>query len=313
MTDVPSSTPLPTWEGFLLPTLYVLSNGETHQLRALFAAVQDHLQLTDDQRWETVGSGQSKAENRIGWALSALTRAEVLHRPSRGHYAITVTGRELLRRRPQGLTEADLRKIPAYQAYTPRASAPAPGPDSAATSRSSVDQPDVTPREQIETGVSRIDSAVAAELLDKLRGQDPAFLEQSVLDVLVAMGYGGAEQRARRIGGTGDGGVDGVIDQDALGLDQVYVQAKRYGVDKTVGREAVQSFVGALHGVGASRGVFITTSSFTSGAREYVKQIPSRVILIDGARLAALMIRYRVGVRVADTFSIVEVDEDYFV
>lgn len=126
------------------------------------------------------------------------------------------------------------------------------------------------------------------------------------------MGYGGAEQRGRRIGGTGDGGVDGVIDQDALGLERIYVQAKRYKEGNSVGRETIQAFIGALHGFGASRGVFITTSTFTQHARDYASGIQSRVILIDGKRLVSLMIKYRVGVQVKQTYDVVEVDEDFF-
>lgn len=153
---------------------------------------------------------------------------------------------------------------------------------------------------------------VAADLLKRLREQDPSFLEQSVLDVLVAMGYGGTEQRATVLGGSGDGGVDGVIDQDPLGLERVYVQAKRYGKDNSVQRPDIQGFVGALHGVGANRGVFITTSRFSSGATEYAKGINTRVVLIDGQRLTELMIKYGVGVQQRQVFTVVEVDEDYF-
>ena len=133
-----------------------------------------------------------------------------------------------------------------------------------------------------------------------------------VLDLLVAMGYGGVEQRARRIGGSGDGGVDGVIDQDALGLARIYVQAKRYSADNVVGRPQVQGFVGALHGQQADQGVFITTSSFTKAAAEYARQVNASVVLIDGARLAGLMIQYRVGVQVENTYTVVKLDEDYF-
>lgn len=132
------------------------------------------------------------------------------------------------------------------------------------------------------------------------------------MKLLLAMGYGGAENRGRRIGGSGDGGVDGVIDQDTLGLDQIYVQAKRYAPDATVGREAIQSFVGALAGRGATRGVFITTSRFSAGALEYAKSIPTRIILIDGKQLTELMIRHGVGVQVAKTYTVAEIDEDFF-
>jgi len=145
-----------------------------------------------------------------------------------------------------------------------------------------------------------------------LRDQDPAFLEQAVLDVLVKMGYGGTDGQARRIGGTGDGGVDGVIDQDKLGLQRIYVQAKRYAADNTVGREAIQAFVGALHGRNVSHGIFITTSRFTPGAAEYARTIGTRVVLIDGVRLAELMITYGVGVQARNVYTVVEIDEDYF-
>lgn len=160
--------------------------------------------------------------------------------------------------------------------------------------------------------MSRLTSDVAAQLLKRLRDQQPAFLEQAVLDLLVKMGYGGAEGRALRIGGPGDAGVDGVIDQDALGLDQIYVQAKRYGADNSVSRETVQAFVGALHGKNVNHGIFITTSHFTPAAVAYADAIGSRVILINGTRLADLMIKYGVGVQAKSTYTIAELDENYF-
>jgi restriction system protein len=171
---------------------------------------------------------------------------------------------------------------------------------------------EVDPIEQIEHGVARVRSEVATDLLVRLREGSPTFFEQAVVDVLLAMGYGGSERRGRPIGGSGDGGVDGVIDQDALGLDQIYVQAKRYAEGNHVGREAIQAFIGALHGFSASRGVFITSSSFTRGAADYARSIPTRIILIDGPRLTDLMIKYRVGVQVSRSYDVVEVDEDFF-
>lgn len=149
------------------------------------------------------------------------------------------------------------------------------------------------------------------DLLDRLRTSHPDFFEEAVVDLLLKMGYGGAAQRGRRIGGSNDQGVDGLIDQEALGLDQVHIQAKHYKEGNNVGREAIQAFVGALHGFGASRGVFLTTSSFTSGAVEYAQKVQSRIILIDGSKLVNLMIQYRVGVQVQRPFSAVEIDEDY--
>lgn len=193
----------------------------------------------------------------------------------------------------------------AHQAYAPSAS---PNPVRPLV----VHESTVEPLEQIIEGVARLHDEVKTDLIKRIREQTPDFLETAVLELLVAMGYGGTEQKATRLGGTGDGGVDGVIDQDALGLDQIYVQAKRYGQGNTVGRPDIQAFVGALHGMGASRGIFITTSSFSPGAREYASSVSTRVILIDGERLAGLMIKYGIGVQTRDIFTVVEVDEDFF-
>lgn len=171
---------------------------------------------------------------------------------------------------------------------------------------------ELDPVEQIEQGIDRIHADVASDLLARLHEQDPAFFEQAVLDLLMGMGYGGAEGKATRTQLSADGGIDGVVDQDALGLSRIYVQAKRYALDSAVGRPAIQGFVGALHGNQATQGVFITSGRFSSEAVRYADSIPTRVVLIDGHRLATLMIRYGVGVQVKRTVTIVEVDEDFF-
>ncbi len=205
------------------------------------------------------------------------------------------------------MSERDLKEVPAYAEY--RATGRPP------TTPSPVDVTDdaqLDPLEQIDAGVGRVHLDVARQLLDRLRVASPDFLEQSVLDVLVSMGYGGVEQRARRIGGSGDGGVDGVIDQDPLGLARIYVQAKRYAADNIVGRPQIQGFVSALHGQQATQGIFITTSGFTREAREYARSVSASMVLIDGDRLADLMIRHTVGVQVVQTYTVVEVDQDYF-
>ncbi|MBO0854415.1 MAG: restriction endonuclease [Nocardia sp.] len=294
---------MPVWGGFLTPVLQVLSDGRLRKRRDLQAAVFDHMGLTTEERAEVLPSGQHRANNRLGWALSGLYRAELVEKPARATFVITEAGRALLAAHPDGIDEKTLKALPAYQSYVP--------------TRPEADEPGETgtvadPLEQIEAGISRLDADVAAELLKRLLEQPPKFLERTVLKVLVAMGYGGADRHATHIGGSGDGGIDGVIDQDPLGLDQIYVQAKRYAPENTVQRPALQEFVGALHGMGASRGVFITTSSFTNGARQYVQSVPTRIVLIDGRRLAALMIKYRVGAQKYKTFTVVEVDEDYF-
>lgn len=164
----------------------------------------------------------------------------------------------------------------------------------------------------IEQAVMRINLKAAADLIRRLRGQSPLFFEKAVIDVLIAMGYGGLDSRVRHIGGTGDGGVDGVIDQDALGLTRIYVQAKRYAEGNTVGRPELQGFIGALEGQNAKQGVFVTTSSYTKDAVEYAEGRPDRLAIIDGKKLAEMMIRYGVGVQVKEVFSVVGVDRDYF-
>lgn len=297
---------IPTWEGFLTPVLQVLSDGRTRTRREMYDDVAEHIGLSDAQRAETLNSGQRKASNRVGWAMSALVRAEALSRPRRGACVITDSGRRLLADHPRGLTERDLQEIQAFRDYVPLSKS-APNSPAASPSQAILD-----PIEQIEQGVDRLNSDVASQLLKRLREQDPAFLEQSVLDVLVGMGYGGTDGAARRIGGTGDEGVDGVIDQDKLGLQRIYVQAKRYAADNVVGREAIQAFVGALHGRNVTQGIFITTSRYSAGATEYARSIGTRVVLIDGDRLAELMISYGIGVQPAKTYRVVELDEDYF-
>lgn len=207
---------------------------------------------------------------------------------------------------PRASARKELKSLPAYRAYVTT--------KTEIDGSESTDEPDTAtePLERIEAGIAQLHADVAADLLKRLREQPPEFLEQSVLDVLVAMGYGGVEQQVRRVGSSGDGGIDGVIDQDPLGLDRIYVQAKRYAPGNTVGRPALQEFVGALHGMGASRGVFITTSAFSQNARDYVQNIQTRVVLIEGIRLATLMIKYGIGVQQRKVFTLVEVDEDYF-
>ena len=154
--------------------------------------------------------------------------------------------------------------------------------------------------------------SLGVELLENLRESDPAFFEQVVVDLLLAMGYGGAEKRGIVIGHSGDGGIDGVIDQDALGLDQIYVQAKRYKQGKNIGSETIQAFVGAIHGRSAQKGVFFTTSAFTPNSKEYARSVPTHLVLIDGERLVNLMMKYRVGVQIKNTYYSLELDKDYF-
>jgi restriction system protein len=171
---------------------------------------------------------------------------------------------------------------------------------------------DATPRETIASAVEESNAAVADEVLERVREHDPAFLERLVLDVLTAMGYGGAAGSAEHLGRSGDKGLDGVIKQDALGLDRIYVQAKRYAADQTIGRPQIQEFVGALHGAQADRGIFITTSRFSAEAYTYADRVAARLILLDGGALSELMVRHNIGVQDRETYVIKRIDEDYF-
>jgi restriction system protein len=301
---------MPTWDEFMVPVLRVLADGGVRALREIRDATTAAVGLSDDQLAEESASGYSKATNRIGWAASYLSRVGALDRPARGRYVITDIGRRLLVTHSEGITEPALRALArdGDQWWVAKKSNTNPVPviDDVVTTSP------LDPVEQIEEGIARINADVVADLLTRLHQRDPGFFEQAVLDLLMGMGYGGTEGRATRTQLSHDGGIDGIVDQDALGLSRIYVQAKRYALDATVGRPEVQAFVGALHGNQANQGVFITTGRFSSGARDYAGSVPTRVVLIDGQRLTALMIRYGVGVQVRQTVHIVEVDEDFF-
>lgn len=304
---------MPNWEGFMIPTLRVLSDGVTRHWREFQPLVADEVGLTDEQKAERLSSGGLKYENRIGWGVSFLTNVGALTRPSRGHYQITDAGRTLIDLFPNGAREKDIKQLgedPAspiriYQSTVTR------DKPVQATEIETADAAALTPIEQVQNGIERINQEIAADLLDRLQGKEPGFFEQAVVDLLLAMGYGGTTGTGNVTQLSNDGGIDGVIDQDILGLNRVYIQAKRYSVGNTVGRPDLQAFVGALSGK-ADSGVFITTSTFSNGAREYANNVPTRIILIDGNRLASLMIRYGVGVQVRETYKVVEIDEDFF-
>ena len=300
-------TGVPTWEQFVVPVLTVLSDGETHAARQIHAATAEVVALSDEARQELIPSGQRRYVNRVNWAMSYLARAGGAERPVRGHYRITDAGRRLLADKPDGITEKHLADLAGNSLRTRAAKVfdvvESVEPEAGTT---------LDPVEQIEDGIARIEAEVAAELLIRLHANEPAFFEQAVLDLIVAMGYGGADGTATRTQLSNDNGIDGIVDQDALGLSRVYIQAKRYALDASVGRPDIQGFVGALHGAQANQGVFITTGRFSTGATAYAHSVSTRVVLIDGARLARLMIRYGVGVQIKRTVHIVEIDEDFF-
>ena len=305
-------TDMPSWEGFMIPTLRVLSDGIERHWRDFQPLVANEARLTEQQQTQMLPSGKGLTfHNRIGWGVSFLTNVGALQRPKRGHYQITDAGRELIRLFPNGARERDVKAlgvdpnspIRVYQASAPRAINTAPVIE--------VDAEALTPIEQVQSGIERIHEEVATDLLTRLQGKEPGFFEQAVVDLLLAMGYGGTTGTGNVTQLSNDGGIDGVIDQDILGLNRVYIQAKRYADGNTVGRPDLQAFVGALSGK-ADSGVFITTSRFSEGAQTYAENVPTRIILINGKRLTSLMIRYGVGVQARETYKVVEVDEDFF-
>ena len=292
---------IPKWHEFMAPILRVMADGETRDRSEITESAADEVGLTADERAVTLTTGQPMYANRVGWAISHLTKAGALQRPERGRYIIDDAGRRLLDSYPL-VTRDDVETVTGYR-----------------RTRSVVDTPSdqtseiesLNPAELIDQGIKQIHAEVASELLTRLLAKSPTFFEQTVVDLLVAMGYGGADGQARVTSASNDGGIDGVIDQDTLGLSRVYIQAKRYSPDNAVGRPEVQGFVGALSGM-ADGGVFITTGRFSPGARQYADAVPTRIILIDGARLTTLMIRFGIGVQTKQTVKIVEIDEDFF-
>lgn len=249
MTEAVAGDGIPPWHEFMMMVLHVVSDGDSWKRRDLVAAVLDLSEITVEQRAILLGAGDSMAENRVGWAISALNRATALDKPERATFTISPVGRKLLEECPEGIGEAELKPIEAYRNYQPAGRSRA---GLLQTGVPTVDE-EASPREQIEAGINRIAADVGEVLLARLRESHPDFFEGAVVKLLLGMGYGGAEQRGRRIGGSDDGGVDGVIDQDSLGLEQIYVLAKRYAEGNRVGRETIQAFIGALHGFGAKR------------------------------------------------------------
>jgi restriction system protein len=304
-----------TWDQFMHPVLSILKEEDEVRMRDLQDKAADLVGLSSEERAELINSGQERYRGRVGWACSYLFKIGAVARPLRGSYGITPLGRELLNLYPDGFAEKEYKTFAnerGIELFASRATATAPASAEPASTSSSEHIGPLDPVEQIDDGVQRLNSTIADELLARLHSNAPSFFEEAVLKLLIAMGYGGAEGRATRTQLSSDGGIDGIIDQDALGLSRIYVQAKRYAPDNPVSRPAIQAFVGALQGAQAHQGVFLTTGRFTAGARDYAEAIQSRVILIDGSRLTNLMIQYGVGVQVERTISIVKVDEDFF-
>jgi len=302
-------TEIPNYQELMLPLLRVLgeAGGGVHQ-QELTRRVADGLNLTEEQRQLTLPSGQqTQIHNRTGWAGWYMKQAGLLENVKRGHWAITEEGKKLLAQNPPTIDHKLLANYPSFVAKMQRTKE---GVEAEATvAVMSNDQQ--TPTEQIEQAHAQLNQNLASELLDQMGRMDPYRFEQLVVDLLFAMGYGGSREEAAKVTKkSNDEGIDGIINEDRLGLDVIYVQAKRW--QSTVGRIEIQNFVGALVGKHAQKGVFITTSDFHKNAIEYARSVQHKVILIDGQRLAELMIEYNVGVSTIRTIALKKVDSDYF-
>jgi restriction system protein len=302
---------IPAYEAMLGPMLALHADGSELQRASVRAALAEHFHLSQEDLQEMLPSGRQRTfHNRVNWAAVYLAQASLLDRPQRGTTRITARGREVLARHPDHIDNTVLAQFPEFQEFLSRAKT-TPSPPGAGGG--GLAEPQATPEEAIDAAYRELRAALAEEVLGRVLDKPADFFEAVVLDVLLAMGYGGSrEDAAQRLGRTGDQGLDGVIYEDRLGLDMIYVQAKRW-TDHPVRRPDVQAFVGALQGARASKGVFITTSRFTDDAADYVTRVQPRVVLIDGRRLADLMIEYGVGVSRFRSYELKRVDEDYFV
>lgn len=297
------------FEYYFIPVLDSLKrNGKMHR-RQNMEDVARVEKLSPEELALKTPKGTGIFRSRVHWAQAFLAQAGAVSRPQRGYLEITERGLKLLAENPQGFKAKKFHEFPDYANAWGRRNRNGETP----TEEMDTPDSDVSPQERIEIAVSEIEAALASEIVQRVQNLSPKFLEVVVLELLHAMGYGASETSIEHVGGPGDEGIDGVIHQDTLGLQRIYVQAKRYKAESTIGRPDIQKFVGALAGQGANGGVFITTSSFSADARDYAnKNLNARVVLIDGAEFGLLMVRHGIGVQKRKTYSIVEIDEDYF-
>jgi len=307
-----SQVVMPKYHELMLPLLALCQDGKDHTAREASLSLAERLRLTQDQLAEMLPSGQQEIfPNRLGWARTYLTKAGLLEKIGRGVFRITARGHDFLKSQPQKITPKDLEKFSEFVQFRKK-----PGQEHQSDGAPVIDlhteEEELTPEESLESGYQKLRQALAVELLDSVKSCSPVFFEKLVVELLLKMGYGGSRKDAgEAIGRSGDGGIDGIIKEDRLGLDSVYVQAKRWD-DTVVGRPEVQKFAGALQGHRARKGVFITTSKFSADAKDYVDKIESKIVLVDGERLTQLMIDFNVGVAADKVFEVKKIDSDYF-
>lgn len=301
---------IPTYDQLMLPLLRLAGTRRASDLPTAEKLLGDEFGLTHEERATMLPSGQQTAlRNRTGWASFYLMKAGLLVKPKRGYFEITDRGRDVLKSPPPNIDKAFLAGFPEFREFLTGASAESAGGTMQTLVPSTAEH--TTPDEALQGAYQQLRSELASQVLERLLQVSPEFFEQLVVELLVVMGYGGSRRDAgERIGRSGDGGIDGIIKEDRLGLDVIYIQAKRW--QGTVGRPEIQKFVGALHGQRARKGVFMTTSGFSADTRDYVSHIDVKVVLLDGIQIANLMIDHGVGVTPVATYVVKRLDSDYF-
>lgn len=296
---------VPNFQQTMLPLLQTLKDGQPHPMSELVPKLSTHFALTPNDLADRLPSGQPTFYNRVSWAKTFLKKAGLLDSVGRGILQITGAGSKVLQSKPADINVKFLEQFDSFRAFQHGSKTIAD------TADSPVESPQQTPDEILESAYLDIRSELATQILEAIKNCPPTFFERLVVELLVKMGYGGShDDAARAVGKSGDGGIDGIIDEDRLGLDSIYIQAKRW--DAVVGRPEIQKFVGALAGMAAKKGVFITTSGFSETAKDYVRQVDKKVVLIDGEKLSQLMIDYDLGVSTSATYKIKRLDSDYF-
>lgn len=300
---------IPDYQSIMLPFLATLSDGAEHSFADVVDRLASEFQLTEEEKKELLPSGTAFVfSNRAAWARTYLKKAGLIDAPRRGIITISERGRDVLKSKP---TRIDVRFLRQYPEFLEFHSAKK---DDTLPQEAKTDDPEArTPEETLDAAYLSIRESLASELMAKVLSMSPSFFEKLVVELLVKMGYGGSIKDAgRALGKTGDEGIDGTIKEDKLGLDIIYVQAKRWTPGNVVGRPEIQKFVGALAGQGAKKGIFITTSTFSKEATEYTPKNETKIVLIDGKQLSQLMIDYGLGVTTVNTYEIKRVDSDYF-
>lgn len=294
---------IPDFQSLMLPLLEYLNDEKEHSHRETIDHICSEFKLTEKEKQETLQNGQSIIGNRISWAKVYMSKAGLIESTRRGFYRISQRGKKVLNEKPVEINIRYLKQFPEFLEFQ------AIKYTNIKKDRDETEAESITPDELMENGFNSIQASLGQELLTKLRSNSPSFFEKVVLDLLSNMGYG----EGKVIGKTGDGGVDGLINQDRLGLDKIFFQAKRFGEDTPVSASMLRDFVGTLEVNGISKGVFMTTSRFPKDAENVISRSQKSIVLVDGPKLAKLLIDFNIGVSTTKTYEIKRIDSDYFI